>query len=79
MNKHFQLLPGEKVLWIVGMPGPDTDDCEVVSQDGDRVTIRFRVYGSGPWHEDTIPVSRITWLRGSETSARYRKWKETRK
>lgn len=79
MSEHFQLLPGEKVLQIVGMPGPDTDDCEVISQDGDQVTIRFQVYGRGPWFEETVPLSKLLWLQGSDTSKRYRDWMEARK
>lgn len=70
----FQLLPGEKVQHVVGMPGPDTDDCEVISQEGDAVKIRFQVWGKGPVLEDTVPLSLIVWRRGSPTSQRYHAW-----
>lgn len=44
--------PGEKATWIVGLPGPDLDDCEVVCvlPDG-TYKVRLQVFGSGPWHE----------------------------
>jgi hypothetical protein len=72
----FQLLPGEQVLWIVGMPGPDVDKCEVVSQDGDAVTIRFQVWGQGPFHEKVVSLERdITWRKDSDTECRHRQWK----
>lgn len=72
----FQLLPGEKVQRIVGMPGPDLDDCEVVSQDGDKVTIRGQVWGRGPVYEDVVNLANIVWKSGSATSDRFAKWQE---
>lgn len=73
----FQFLPGEKVMWIIGQPGPDTDDCQVISQDGPNVTIEFQVFGQGPLHTKTIDWSQICWMRGSETSKRFAAWKSS--
>lgn len=63
--------PGDKLQWIVGMPGPDVDDCEILAQEGDKVKIKFQVYGKGPFREDWISASLLRWKRGSEISARY--------
>ncbi|WP_333571291.1 hypothetical protein [Sphingomonas sp.] len=72
----FRFLPNEHVLHIIGWPGPDTDDCEVLQDDGgDKVLIRYQVYGKGPFHENWVTRDMIMWKRGSETSTRYRQWK----
>jgi hypothetical protein len=74
---RFTFLPGEKVMQLVGMPGPDVDDCEVLEDAGGAVVkIRFQVYGVGPTHEEWVPHDRIMWQRGSETSVRYAQWKQ---
>lgn len=64
------LQPGDKLLWIVGMPGPDTDDMEVLSVEGDRVRIKYQVYGKGPFFEKLISPHSIMWRRDSEFAAR---------
>jgi hypothetical protein len=76
MANEFLFLPGERVLQIVGMPGPDTDDCTIIEDNGgERVLIEFQVYGSGPVHRGSVPRTAIMWNRGSETSKRFHKWK----
>lgn len=51
MSDDYQ--PGERVLWIVGWPGPDVDEAEIVRKNDDGTyRIRFQVYGQGDWHED---------------------------
>lgn len=75
-DQVFRLLPGEKVLQIVGMPGPDTDECEVVDDaGGDTVLIRFQVYGRGNVYEERVKRSCLAWLHGSETSRRFNEWR----
>lgn len=77
MAQAFQFLPGEKLLWVVGMPGPDYDDCEVVSQNGSEVTINYRVWGGEKIHTKTVHWSELAWKIGSETSNRYNEWRKT--
>lgn len=45
--------PGEIAQWIVGLPGPDMDECVVVGKNDDGTyAVTFQVYGTGPWHID---------------------------
>lgn len=72
----FRFLPGEKLFWIVGMPGPDTDGCTIIADDGGpEVEIRFQVYGKGRFYQQMVSRDRIMWKRDSETSRRYHEWK----
>lgn len=75
-NPIFRFLPGEKVLWIVGMPGPETDECEIISDDGgEKVRIRFQVWGEGQFHEKDVARGIIVWNKWTETSMRFHHWK----
>lgn len=65
------LKPGDKILWIVGMPGPDTDDMEVLEVEDGKVRIRYKTWGQGPSRETWISPSQIVWMKGTEFSARY--------
>lgn len=77
-SEPFLFLPGEKVEWIVGMPGPDTDDCVIINDDGgDKVEIRFQVWGKGPFHTKMINRDMIVWRKGSATAQRYHEWKKS--
>jgi hypothetical protein len=43
---------GEKCLHVVGMPGPDVDDCEIIDDIGDGIyRIRYQVYDQGSFFE----------------------------
>lgn len=43
---------GEKCLWVVAMPGPDVDDCEIIDDIGEGIyMIRYQVYGHGRFFE----------------------------
>ena len=43
--------PGDTVLHIVGMPGPDLDEATIVSANNDGTyIIMYQVWGQGPWY-----------------------------
>lgn len=43
---------GEKCLWVVAMPGPDVDDCEIIDDIGEGIyRIRYQVYYQGSFFE----------------------------
>lgn len=72
----FRFLPGEELLHIIGSPGPDTDPCIMVEDDGGgTVTIKFQVHGKGPFHTVDRPRDQIMWKRGSDTAKRFSRWK----
>ena len=76
---QFTFLPGEQVFQICGWPGPDTDACEIIADDGgDTVRVRFQVYGKGPFLEMDVPRKNIVWKHGSATSERFNAFKENR-
>lgn len=58
--------PGALVWWVVGMPGPDTDQALVTECLGPgRHKIRFKTWGQGQWHEE-ITTTRL-WVRKAES------------
>lgn len=75
----FKLLPGEKVLLIVGMPGPDMEPATVVSDDGKDLVVRYQVYEQGRFYEEVKPRTAVLWRRGSDTAHRYAAWLEIQK
>ena len=51
-ERPSKFIVGEKCKWVVGWPGPDMDDCEIVSDNGDGTyVVRFQCWGKGPFHE----------------------------
>ena len=51
---------GEKCLWVVGMPGPDVDDCEIIADIGDGTyRIRYQVYGQGEFFEENAYAQKL--------------------
>lgn len=75
-GEWFPLIPGEKVLLVVGMPGPDVEECEVLEQDGGRVKVRFQVLSRGPFYEEWKPFDQIIWWTHSDAHKRFKEWKE---
>lgn len=52
MEQRFEV--GEVALHVVGLPGPDMDECTILEYVGDgQYKIKFQVYGVGKWHENT--------------------------
>ena len=73
MANVFRFTPGERLLLVVGMPGPDTEPCVVASDKGGK-QVTVRIMAKGKVQETTVPRDRIMWLRGSETSKRFNEW-----
>lgn len=55
MNDEYA--PGDRVKWIVGMPGIDLDEATIVTRNADGAyTVRYQVYGKGLWHEGVAHI-----------------------
>ncbi len=75
-GQDFQFQPGEHLLLRVSSPGLDLEPCEVVEQVGPLVTVRYQVYGNGPFYEKTLPWQSLSWRRDSVAGLRFSEWKK---
>lgn len=51
------VVPGALVKWVVGWPGPDIDEAQIIEKLPDGTyKARSRVYGSGEWFEVVVRI-----------------------